>query len=123
MPGLTINSIRAMENAQSNNTLQTKWYHYLLIFLAGVFLTNILPHFINGITGKSFPTPFANPPGKGLSSPTLNVLWASINFLVGFSILFFVKIRERNKLIWIALFFGIIFMSFYLASYFGSLAV
>jgi len=53
-------------------------------FFAGIFLVNILPHFIHGITGKSFPAPFADPLGKGLSSPTLNVLWATINFLIGF---------------------------------------
>jgi hypothetical protein len=42
-------------------------------FFAGAFLANFVPHFVHGISGDRFPTPFANPPGKGLSSPTLNV--------------------------------------------------
>lgn len=50
------------------------WYNYVACFLAGVFLTNMVPHFINGVSGGKFPTPFANPPAKGLSSPTVNVL-------------------------------------------------
>jgi hypothetical protein len=50
------------------------WYTYVACFLAGCFLVNALPHFIKGITGEPFPTPFATPPGKGLSSPVVNVL-------------------------------------------------
>jgi len=46
-----------------------KWYNYVACFFAGVFLANVVPHFIHGVSGDSFPTPFANPPGKGLSSP------------------------------------------------------
>ena len=111
-----------MDNTQNKTLLPTRWYHYALAFIAGIFLINILPHFMHGIVGKNFPTPFANPPGKGLSSPILNVVWAIINFLIGFSILYFMKINRRKNRVLIALFFGIVFMSFYLAHYFGSLA-
>jgi hypothetical protein len=48
----------------------------LASFFAGMFLANAIPHFVNGVSGDRFPTPFANPPGKGLSSPTVNVAWA-----------------------------------------------
>jgi len=41
------------------------WYNYLADFFAGVFLTNAVPHFTHGISGDRFPSPFANPPGKG----------------------------------------------------------
>ena len=51
-----------------------KWYQYIAGFFAGAFLTNVVPHFVNGISGNAFPTPFANPPGQGLSSPLTNVL-------------------------------------------------
>jgi hypothetical protein len=61
-----------------------KWYHYLACFFAGMFLSNAVPHFVNGISGDAFPSPFANPPGKGLSSPTVNVIWALFNILVGY---------------------------------------
>jgi hypothetical protein len=59
------------------------WYNYLACFFAGAFLANFVPHFVHGISGDRFPTPFARPPGKGLSSPTLNVAWAFLNLLVG----------------------------------------
>ncbi len=45
------------------------WYHYLACFFAGAFLANAVPHFVQGISGERFPSPFATPPGKGLSSP------------------------------------------------------
>ena len=59
------------------------WYNYVACFFAGAFLANFVPHFVHGISGDRFPTPFARPPGKGLSSPTLNVAWAFVNLLVG----------------------------------------
>ncbi|HEX4006850.1 MAG TPA: hypothetical protein VHX60_11790 [Acidobacteriaceae bacterium] len=52
-------------------------------FFAGAFLANAVPHFAYGICGDPFPTPFGKPPGKGLSSPTVNVLWGLFNLLVG----------------------------------------
>ncbi len=55
------------------------WYDYLSYFFGGAFLANSLPHLINGVSGRSFQAPFAKPPGKGLSSPTVNVLWGFIN--------------------------------------------
>ena len=58
------------------------WTNYLAAFFAGAFLANFVPHFVKGICGDPFPTPFATPPGKGLSSPTINVLWALLNLLI-----------------------------------------
>jgi len=48
-----------------------------------MFFTNAVPHFVKGICGDRFPTPFAKRPGKGQSSPTVNVLWALLNLLLG----------------------------------------
>ena len=110
-----------MKNKTNDSILSTRWYHYVLAFFVGVFLVNVLPHYIHGITGELFPTSFANPPGKGLSSPSLNVVWAVINFLIGFSILYFAKLTQRKNWIWIAVFAGGVVMSFYLANYFESL--
>ena len=59
------------------------WYNYMASFFAGMFLVNAVPHFVHGISGDRFPTPFAHPPGKGLSSPPLNVVWALVNLAVG----------------------------------------
>ncbi len=63
------------------------WYDYIACFFAGMFLANFVPHFVHGISGDRFPSPFAQPPGKGLSSPTVNVVWALFNLVIG-SILF-----------------------------------
>jgi len=60
------------------------WYNYVFCFFAGMFLANVVPHFVHGISGDPFPTPFAHPPGKGLSSPTVNVVWALANLFVGY---------------------------------------
>jgi hypothetical protein len=50
----------------------------------GAFLANAVPHFTNGVSGRRFPTPFASPPGKGQSSPMVNVLWGTLNLAVGY---------------------------------------
>ena len=64
--------------------MQQPWYKYLLCFLAGCFFINAFPHLFNGLSGNFFPTPFADPPGKGLSHPTINVLWAFFNVFLSF---------------------------------------
>ena len=60
------------------------WYQYLASFFAGLLFANALPHLVYGICGDRFPTPFAHPPGKGLSSPTVNVFWAFSNLAVAY---------------------------------------
>jgi len=52
------------------------WYVYFAHFFGGVFRANALPHLIAGISARPLPSPFASPPFKGLSSPTVNVAWA-----------------------------------------------
>jgi hypothetical protein len=59
------------------------WTYYVASFFAGMFLANAVPHFVQGICGNRFPTPFAKPPGKGLSSPVVNVVWGLLNLVVG----------------------------------------
>ena len=88
-----------------------KWYHYVAAFFAGMFLANFVPHFVNGISGNPFPTPFANPPGKGLSSPPVNVWWAMINLLVGYLLFRAGKINSQNKVLMVVFFVGIVVMS------------
>lgn len=61
-----------------------KWYQFIEAFFAGLFLANSVPHFVKGICGDKFPTPFAKPPGQGLSSPTVNVIWGLFNIAVGY---------------------------------------
>lgn len=64
------------------------WYVYLAYFGAGLFLANGVPHFINGISGRRFQSPFASPPGVGESPPWVNVLWGTVNFVIGYILIF-----------------------------------
>ena len=63
------------------------WY-YVAYFFGGTFLANAIPHFVSGMMGRPFQTPFAKPPGKGLSSSTVNVLWGAFNIVAGYVLLF-----------------------------------
>ena len=60
-----------------------QWYQYVACVFAGAFLANAVPHFVKGMCGDRFPSPFATPPGKGLSSPRVNVIWGLCNIVVG----------------------------------------
>jgi len=88
-----------------------KWYHYTATFFAGVFLANVIPHYVHGISGDPFPTPFANPPGRGLSTPLVNVIWACFNLLAGYVLLRAGKITVKNNVSMAVLFLGIIIIS------------
>jgi hypothetical protein len=57
---------------------------YVSYFFGGAFLANAIPHSVSGMMGRSFQSPFAKPPGKGLSSSTINVLWGAFNILLGY---------------------------------------
>ncbi|HEY5140534.1 MAG TPA: hypothetical protein VIJ25_14635 [Methylococcales bacterium] len=96
-----------------------KWYHYVAAFFAGAFLANVVPHFIHGVSGDAFPSPFASPPGKGLSSPIINVIWACVNLLIGYILLMVSKTSVKNKLSMLVLFLGILVMSLQLALVFA----
>jgi hypothetical protein len=63
-----------------------EWVHGASYFLGGAFLTNAIPHFVSGVMGRPFQSPFAKPPGQGLSSSTVNVLWGFLNLAVGYGL-------------------------------------
>lgn len=62
------------------------WLHDASYFFGGAFLANAVPHFVNGVMGRPFQSPFAKPPGQGLSSSTVNVLWGFFNIIVGYAL-------------------------------------
>ena len=93
-----------------------KWYHYLTCFFTGVFFINSMPHLIHGISGDYFPTPFANPPGKGLSSPVINLSWGYFNLLVSILLYRRLKTEGINKQGIISILLGIVLMSFVLGT-------
>jgi hypothetical protein len=60
------------------------WLPLLSNFFGGAFLANAIPHLVSGMTGRAFQSPFAKPPGEGLSSSTVNVLWGFFNLIAGY---------------------------------------
>jgi hypothetical protein len=97
-----------------------RWYHYIAYFFGGAFLANSLPHLINGISGNPFQSPFASPPGQGLSSSTVNVLWGLFNLAVGYLLVSRVgSFNPRKTLHVLPVFVGILLMSLMLAKAFG----
>jgi len=69
-------------------------WHNVVCFFGGVFLANFVPHFVAGVSGRTFPSPFATPPFRGLSSPVLNVLWGLFNLAVAYVLLVLVESLE-----------------------------
>jgi hypothetical protein len=95
------------------------WYEYIACFFAGMFLANVVPHFVCGISGDRFPTPFAHPPGKGLSSPTVNVIWALFNLVVGYILFRVGKVSSGDDLVLVVFFAGIVVISVMLSVQFA----
>jgi hypothetical protein len=60
------------------------WLWVVSYFFGGAFAANAVPHFVSGTMGRAFQTPFAKPPGQGLSSARVNVVWGFFNVLVGY---------------------------------------
>jgi hypothetical protein len=86
-----------------------------------MFLANVVPHLAHGISGDRFPTPFAHPPGKGLSSPTMNVIWALVNLIVGYVLFRAGKVSSGGNLALIVFFIGIAVLSTWLSVLFAKI--
>ena len=100
----------------------TRWYHDLAYFFGGAFLANMIPHLVNGISGNPFQSPFASPPGKGLSSSTVNVLWGLFNLAVAYLLVVRIgrfDLRRSQACGRFAL--GALLMALMLARHFGEL--
>lgn len=96
------------------------WLNYLSYFFGGAFLANSLPHLMNGISGRSFQSPFAKPPGEGLSSPIVNVLWGFFNLVVAYVLVMRVgEFSLHNLCQIVTLGAGVLVMSILLAISFG----
>jgi hypothetical protein len=67
-----------------------QWLHYVAYFFGGALLANAVPHVVSGLMGKPFQSPFAKPPGQGLSSSTVNVLWGFFNLVIGYLLIWHV---------------------------------
>jgi hypothetical protein len=100
--------------------LSLPWYIYLLQFVSGLLLANGVPHFVQGICGHWFQTPFASPPGVGESSPLVNVLWGFLNLAAGFALIFAFSPKGSDVIAeWALVGLGALVMAVFLALRFG----
>jgi hypothetical protein len=96
------------------------WYNYLAHFIAGAFLANGVPHFVQGICGNRFQTPFAKPRGVGESSALINVVWGWFNLIVGGALLrFFLPSLPPPPSITATTLLGMLVMALWLANHFS----
>jgi hypothetical protein len=97
-----------------------KWYTYVAYFFGGAFLVNAIPHFVSGVTGHPFPSPFSSPPGEGESPAIVNVLWGSFNFVMAYLLIGRVgsfELRRTRDVLIVAI--GGLLMAFMLSQAFG----
>jgi hypothetical protein len=73
------------------------WLSLVSYFFAGAFTENAVPHFVSGVMGRAFQSPFAKPPGKGLSSSKVNVVWGFFNIVVAYLLLVHVGSFQPQK--------------------------
>jgi hypothetical protein len=78
------------------------WLWLVSYFFAGAFTENAVPHFVSGVMGRAFQSPFAKPPGKGLSSSKVNVVWGFFNIVVAYILLVHVgsfQVQETSHVV------------------------
>lgn len=101
---------------------KTRWFHLVAYFFGGAFLANTIPHLVSGLSGSPFQSPFASPPGKGLSSATVNVLWGMFNLAVAYLLVIRVGRFDLRKTAHVAVLgLGALLIALRLAHHFGAL--
>ena len=96
------------------------WLHLVSYFFGGAFLANAVPHFVSGIMGRPFQSPFAKPPGQGFSSSTVNAVWGFFNIVVGYLLVLRVGHFDlRSTMHALALGAGVLLISCQMAHHFG----
>ena len=96
------------------------WYFYLLEFVSGLLLANGVPHFVQGISGHRFQSPFGSPPGVGESSPLSNALWGFANLAIGAILLWFFRPRDGQAAVgWALVGLGVLLAAIQLSTHFG----
>ncbi|HTZ69699.1 MAG TPA: hypothetical protein VMB71_03525 [Acetobacteraceae bacterium] len=96
------------------------WPNFVSYFFGGAFLANAIPHGVSGMMGRPFQSPFANPPGQGLSSSTVNIVWGFLNLAVGYLLVCRVgdfDLRQTGDVV--ALGLGGLSISLFAARHFG----
>lgn len=88
--------------------------------LAGAVAVNAVPHLVSGLQGRRFPSPFASPPGRGLSSPMVNAAWGAANVAAAWALAMLPgQLDLTTSGDALAVFAGGLAMALMLASHFG----
>ena len=96
------------------------WLALVAYFFGGVFAANAVPHTVAGMMGQPFQSPFAKPPGEGLSSSTVNVLWGFANAIVAYLLILRVGRFQPRATSHVCLVgAGALLISLHLARHFG----
>jgi hypothetical protein len=96
------------------------WLHLVSYFFGGAFAANAIPHLVSGTMGRAFQSPFATPPGEGLSSSTVNVLWGFFNAGLAYLLIAHVGIFHPRAITHILPFgLGALLISMFSARHFG----
>jgi hypothetical protein len=109
-----------MNHAEGVIVIKTRWYQYVAWFAGGLFLMNTVPHLVAGVSGSPFQSPFSSPPGEGLSSALVNVVWGSVNLVVAYLLILRVgsfELRQTKHVVPLGL--GMLFCALMLANHFG----
>lgn len=88
-------------------------------FFAGAFLCNAIPHLASGLRGEPFPSPFARPPGQGLSSPVVNFVWGFLNLVISLALLSIARIEIGLNTPLILFLLGFLLLGLMMARHFG----
>lgn len=98
------------------------WPDYVAYFFGGAFFANTVPHFVAGVSGRPFQSPFAKPPGVGQSSSVVNMVWALANLVIAWLLLARVgsfDIRDFGDAVAVGL--GVAALGIFCAANFGRL--
>lgn len=79
------------------------WHDVAAYFFGGAFLANFAPHFIAGVSGLPFYSPFATPRFRGLSSPAVNVLYALFSLALAYFLMMVVGSFELRRVAHVAI--------------------
>lgn len=89
-------------------------------FFGGAFLTNAVPHLVAGLQGRPMQSPFAKPPGQGLSTARTNALWGAANVVVAWLLLGEVgAFNVRSSEHFISAFAGGLILAYFMSERFG----
>lgn len=96
------------------------WLPILSYFFGGAFLANAVPHYVSGMLGRAFQSPFAKPSGIGLSSSSVNILWGFANLVIGYCLVCRVGDFDLRNIGHVAaLGLGVLLLGFFAARHFG----